>query len=41
MKSRRMRWAAHTEHMGKTEICTSFCLEDLKEGDSLEALGRD
>lgn len=35
-KSRRMRWSEPVEHMGRTEVPTTFIRENVKERDSLE-----
>jgi len=41
IKSRRMRWVEHVTRMGRDEMYTGFCWENLKERYHLEGLGLD
>jgi hypothetical protein len=41
IKSRRMRWAGHVEHMGRGEMQTRFWWGHLREGEHLKDIGVD
>jgi len=41
VKSSWLRWVGHVARMGRKEISTGFWRGDLKEGDHLEAQGKD